>query len=227
MRRNVHYIMSKFTVIAIVPKLKLLIAFAQCVNSLPTVYGLVLPDQYYKYLDWMNFVQLSFIEIGDLTCFTAESGYNGQLLTKGLSPLLGAGVVALVVIVAKFLAPTCSAGFASTKIVEAQEVPPSDQEEVASDRESYSLLKASQTLKLGVLSALPPVTKAHATIHPRPRRHATARALMSKMAAVRCVLLRCSSSASASARPRVHSCTRRGAATSTLRTAWRARTVPS
>ena len=79
---------ARISALALMPKIKLIIAFYQSVQVLPTVYSVELPPEYYRWMSVFDWVQLDWLNtIVPGACL--EGGYLSRLLLKGLTPLAG------------------------------------------------------------------------------------------------------------------------------------------
>ena len=87
-RARMTYDWLRFRVagVAIMPKLKILIAFYQSVVVIPEVYNVVLPDRFTNWLSFISWIQLQWTEfIVPGNCLSG--GFIGRLLLRGLTPI--------------------------------------------------------------------------------------------------------------------------------------------
>lgn len=94
-KRTIFRILQKGNSLVIMPKLKIIIAFYQSVQSIPTIYGVSLPRQYYLWMrafDWLELDWSSLVVPG------ACLGYSfvWRLLISALAPVLLMAVLSLV-----------------------------------------------------------------------------------------------------------------------------------
>ena len=86
---------SRSQALALIPKLKLFISFFQCAMALPTVYNVSLPDSYFEwtaFMDWLSIDWSGFAIPG--SCL--PGGYYSRLLLGGVGPLVLLALVFLV-----------------------------------------------------------------------------------------------------------------------------------
>jgi len=78
--------MAALTSLALIPKLKLVIAFFQIVSLLPAVYGLKLPSYYY---DWVDFIKIFEFDWSSaiIPASCLSGGFEGLLLLRALGPI--------------------------------------------------------------------------------------------------------------------------------------------
>jgi hypothetical protein len=93
--RLVVRLVSRTSEVAVLPKVKLLLAFSQTAFALPTIYHIQLPARYYAWTTFLNAIDL------DISAITVPGqclpgGYYGRLLVRGLWPL---GAIAATVVV--------------------------------------------------------------------------------------------------------------------------------
>ena len=81
--RRLHLKVNKF---ALTPKAKLLIAFYQSVQVLPTVYSVELPEEYYEWMSAVSFLELDWSGLV-VPGACLDGGYLSRLLLRGLMPL--------------------------------------------------------------------------------------------------------------------------------------------
>ena len=81
--RRAHLKLHAF---ALMPKLKLVVAFYQSVQVLPTVYNVELPEDYYKWMSAIDFLRLDWSNLV-VPGACLKGGYLSRLLLKGITPL--------------------------------------------------------------------------------------------------------------------------------------------
>ena len=91
---RLHQLVVRATQLAIIPNLKILIAFYQSVVTVPSVYDVHLPKSYYDWTEHFNWAKLDWSEfVVPGSCLAG--GPKGRMLLRGLAPL---GLLAAVVI---------------------------------------------------------------------------------------------------------------------------------
>ena len=91
--RQIDYLLARVSAHALLPKVKLVIAFCQTAGVVPTVYNLRLPSYYFDWLRFLNVFEVNWLNnIYPRACVTG--GFETWLLVRALVPL---GVVAVFV----------------------------------------------------------------------------------------------------------------------------------
>ena len=80
-------LLAKIYALALVPKLKLFISFFQCAMALPSVYNVSLPDSYYKWTAFMDFMSIDWSGFA-IPGACLPGGYYSRLLLGGIGPLV-------------------------------------------------------------------------------------------------------------------------------------------
>ena len=96
-------LLAKVYALALIPKLKLFISFFQCAMAVPSVYNVTLPDSYFRWTAFMDFLSIDWSGYA-IPGACLPGGYYSRLLLGGIGPLV---LLALVFVFA-FPAIVCS-----------------------------------------------------------------------------------------------------------------------